>query len=369
MNAMNHVMGNQSANDRNSSSTVRHPASDQLLSVQEISGTSVSKNFAIESNGFAGQPWLVEERDACGVGFIADQQGRSTHDLVQKTLMALGCMEHRGGCSADQDSGDGAGVMLGLPWDLLNQWAVSEGKLSNGKSSLTATHTGVAMIFLPQDEFIASAAKKTVEEIFVQNGLTWLGWRNVPINSQVLGRQALENLPGIIQAIVTSEKSGDEFEQQLYIARKKVEKAIGSREFYFCSCSSRTIVYKGMVRSEVLGAFYSDLQNIEYTSSFSVYHRRFSTNTLPKWPLAQPMRLLGHNGEINTLLGNINWTMAKESSLSHPNFGDQIEELKPIVNAANSDSATLDNVCEVMVRAGRSPMESLMIMVDRKSVV
>ena len=244
MNAMNHVMGNQSVNDRNSSSTVHHPASDQLLSVAKVSGPSVSKNFATESNGFAGQPWLVEERDACGVGFIADQQGRSTHDLVQKTLMALGCMEHRGGCSADQDSGDGAGVMLGLPWDLLNQWAVLEGKLS-----LNDANTGVAMVFLPQDESIASAAKKTVEEVFIQEGLIWLGWRNVPTNSKVLGRQALENLPGIIQAIVTSEKSGDDLEQQLYIARKKVEKAIESREFYFCSCSSRTIVYKGMVRS------------------------------------------------------------------------------------------------------------------------
>ena len=362
MNAMNHVMGNQSGNDRNSSSILRHLALDPLLSVAQVSGTSVSKNFAVESNGFAGQPWLVEERDACGVGFIADQQGRSTHDLVEKTLIALGCMEHRGGCSADQDSGDGAGVMLGLPWDLLNQWATSLGS-SSGKSSLTAANTGVAMIFLPPDEAIAGTAKKTVEEIFVQEGFTWIGWRSVPTNPQVLGRQALENLPGIVQAIVTSSKSGDELEQQLYIARKKVEKAIESPEFYFCSCSSRTIVYKGMVRSEILGAFYLDLQNADYISSFSVYHRRFSTNTLPKWPLAQPMRLLGHNGEINTLLGNINWTMAKESSLAHPNFGDQIEALKPIVDPTNSDSATLDNVCEVMVRAGRSPMESLMIMV------
>ena len=130
MNAMNHVMGNQSSHDHNSSSTLRHPASAQSLSVHSVSGTSVSKNFALESNGFAGQPWLVEERDACGVGFIADQQGLSTHDLVEKTLIALGCMEHRGGCSADQDSGDGAGVMLGLPWDLLNQWVTKTARSS-----------------------------------------------------------------------------------------------------------------------------------------------------------------------------------------------------------------------------------------------
>jgi glutamate synthase (ferredoxin) len=347
---MNHVMGNQSVN------------MPQVLSeaqgLESAASKQIATGFAAQSNGFLGQPWLVEERDACGVGFIADQQGRSSHDLVEKTLVALGCMEHRGGCSADRDSGDGAGVMLGLPWDLLNQWATG-----SGFSALDASRTGVAMIFLPQAETIALAAKQQVEEIFISEGLTWLGWRTVPSNPDVLGTQAKDNLPGIVQAIVSSSESGDALEQKLYIVRKKIEKAIESPEFYICSCSSRTIVYKGMVRSAILGEFYLDLKNEAYTSSFSVYHRRFSTNTLPKWPLAQPMRLLGHNGEINTLLGNLNWVMAKQSSFAHPVFGSEIEALKPIVNPDKSDSANLDNIFELLVRAGRSPMESLMILV------
>ena len=346
MNAMNHVMGNSSANRQTSS----------LKSVAE--SPQRPKQFAADSNGYLGQPWLVEERDACGVGFIADQQGRSSHDLVQKTLLALGCMEHRGGCSADRDSGDGAGIMTAVPWNVLNSWATSV-----GQPQLDPATTGVAMVFVPQDAAIALAARTAANAQFVEAGLTLVGWRVLPTKPDVLGVQARTNLPGIEQAIVTSTQSGDDLERQLYVARKKIEAAVESRDFYICSFSSRTIVYKGMVRSSVLGEFYDDLSDPSYVSNFSVYHRRFSTNTMPKWPLAQPMRLLGHNGEINTLLGNINWAMAKQSSLAHENFGDTIESLKPIVKASNSDSATLDNVFELMVRSGKSPMESLMIMV------
>ena len=346
MNAMNHVMGNRYANRQTSS----------LKSAAEP--PQGPKPFASDSNGYSGQPWLVEERDACGVGFIADQQGRSSHDLVQKTLLALGCMEHRGGCSADRDSGDGAGIMTAVPWAVLNSWATSV-----GKPELDPATTGVAMVFFPQDAAIADAARAVVNATLIEEGLTLVGWRVLPTKSAVLGAQARANVPGIEQAIVTSAQSGDALERQLYVTRKKIETAVESRDFYICSFSSRTIVYKGMVRSSVLGEFYDDLSDPTYVSNFSVYHRRFSTNTMPKWPLAQPMRLLGHNGEINTLLGNINWAMAKQSSLAHENFGDPIEALKPIVKASNSDSATLDNVFELMVRSGRSPMESLMIMV------
>ena len=346
MNAMNHVMGNRYANRQTSS----------LKSAAEP--PQGPKPFASDSNGYSGQPWLVEERDACGVGFIADQQGRSSHDLVQKTLLALGCMEHRGGCSADRDSGDGAGIMTAVPWAVLNSWATSV-----GKPELDPATTGVAMVFFPQDAAIADAARAVVNATLIEEGLTLVGWRVLPTKSAVLGAQARANVPGIEQAIVTSAQSGDALERQLYVTRKKIETAVESRDFYICSFSSRTIVYKGMVRSSVLGEFYDDLSDPTYVSNFSVYHRRFSTNTMPKWPLAQPMRLLGHNGEINTLLGNINWAMAKQSSLAHENFDDTIEALKPIVKASNSDSATLDNVFELMVRSGRSPMESLMIMV------
>jgi glutamate synthase (ferredoxin) len=345
MNAMNHVMGNSHVNRQNSAPP-------------EARQSKAPERFAQVSNGYAGQPWLVEERDACGVGFIADQQGRASHDLVTKTLVALGCMEHRGGCSADRDSGDGAGIMTAIPWAVLDQWATSA-----GLATLTPATTGVAMVFFPQDGATRNSAKRSIDAVFASEGLTLVGWRVLPTNPDVLGIQARENLPVMEQAIVTSGLSGDELERQLYVARKKMESAIESPEFYVCSFSSRTIVYKGMVRSEVLGQFYCDLTNPEYVSNFSVYHRRFSTNTMPKWKLAQPMRLLGHNGEINTLLGNLNWTMAKQSSFAHENFGEQIEAIKPVVNATNSDSSNLDNVVELMVHSGHSPMESLMIMV------
>jgi glutamate synthase (ferredoxin) len=315
--------------------------------------------------GYGGQPWLVEERDACGVGFIADQQGRSSHDLVAKTLAALGCMEHRGGCSADRDSGDGAGILTAIPWGLFK----AEGR------PLTQARTGLGMVFLPQNETAAKVAKDLVNAKVAAIGLTVLGWRSVPVKPETLGVQARANQPAIEQLLVESASlTGDDLERVLYQLRKQIEQAIPAafaaagladlaNDFYICSLSGRTVVYKGMVRSDVLGAFYGDLTNPAYDSAFAVYHRRFSTNTMPKWPLAQPMRLLGHNGEINTVLGNINWTLARQSDLASPVWGEAIEDLKPIVNMDNSDSATLDNVADLLVRSGRSIPEALMILV------
>ncbi|XHX77597.1 MAG: hypothetical protein RBJ76_24690 [Stenomitos frigidus ULC029] len=318
---------------------------------------------------YAGQPWLVEERDACGVGFIADQQGRVSHALIEKALTALTCLEHRGGCSADQDSGDGAGLMTALPWDLLQQWLAAE-----GIQVATSAQMGVGMVFLPATVEAAAIARQVMERIAVEEGLTVLGWRVVPTLPELLGKQARENLPQIEQVLVQSEQQGDALERQLYLTRRRVHNAIRAEvtvsalqtrfdDFYFCSFSSRTIVYKGMVRSAVLGDFYTDLKNPAYKSTFAVYHRRFSTNTLPRWPLAQPMRLLGHNGEINTLLGNVNWMVARDADLAHACWGDRIADLKPTVNLDNSDSANLDNVFELLVWSGRSPQEALMIMV------
>jgi glutamate synthase (ferredoxin) len=315
-----------------------------------------------------GPRWLVEERDACGVGFIANPQGTPEHALVEKALSALTCLEHRGGCSADQDSGDGAGLMTAIPWELLGEWLATQ-----GIEMPPAQQTGVAMVFLPQETEATSRAKDIVQKTLEQEELTVLGWREVPVQPQVLGIQAKENQPRIEQLICTSTHlQGDELERKLYLARCRIGKALKansdldlewSEDFYVCSFSSRTIVYKGMVRSAVLGEFYTDLKNPVYKSAFAVYHRRFSTNTLPKWPLAQPMRLLGHNGEINTLLGNINWMMAREAELKHPLWGERINDLKPLVHLDNSDSATLDNVLELLVRTGRSPLEALTIMV------
>ena len=318
---------------------------------------------------------IVEERDACGVGFLADQQNRASHDLVSRALAALDCMEHRGGCCADQDSGDGAGVMTAIPWAILQTWA-SE----SGKSSLTPSQTGVGMIFLPQHEAAAALVRDTFERVVQAEGMTLTGWRGVPVNPDVLGALAKQFQPRIEQLVVVSQGlTGEDLERQLYLVRRQVLKAIADlvaqpgnvpadqiaalSDFYVCSFSCRTIVYKGMVRSSVLASFYNDLTNPAYVSAFAVYHRRFSTNTMPKWPLAHPMRLLGHNGEINTLVGNVNWMMARQADLSHEIWGDRVEMLKPIVNLDNSDSANLDNVMEMLVRSGRTPQEALMIMV------
>jgi glutamate synthase (ferredoxin) len=217
---------------------------------------------------------------------------------------------------------------------------------------------------LPQEEAAAAEGRVYIEGIVKEAGLSVLGWRSVPVRPDVLGVQAKENQPRIEQIMVTSaDLAGAALDRVLYIARSRVGKKL-SDNFYICSFSCRTIVYKGMVRAAVLGEFYADLKNPDYQSVFAVYHRRFSTNTMPKWPLAQPMRLLGHNGEINTLLGNINWMMARETNLSAPGWtAAELEGLKPIVNIDNSDSANLDSVMEMVVRTGHSPLEAAMMLV------
>ncbi|HEY9760901.1 MAG TPA: glutamate synthase large subunit [Trichocoleus sp.] len=322
-----------------------------------------------------GPKWLVEERDACGVGFLASREGQPSQELVAKALKALDCMEHRGGCCADQDSGDGAGIMTAIPWNLLNQWVASQ-----QQSPLEPEKTGVGMIFLPQQEAAAERIRQEFGRVVAAEGLATVGWRKVPVKPEVLGQLARQNQPLIEQLVVRStEMSGDELERKLYLVRRQIIHSIaailanepdldsdfcrGLQDFYVCSFSCRTIVYKGMVRSEILGAFYEDLRHPDYVSPFAVYHRRFSTNTMPKWPLAHPMRLIGHNGEINTLVGNINWMVARQPELSHDVWGDRTDLLNPIVNADNSDSANLDNVMELLVRSGRTPQEALMIMV------
>jgi glutamate synthase (ferredoxin) len=310
---------------------------------------------------FPGQPWLVEERDACGVGFIASPQ--PSHRVIRQALTGLTCLEHRGGCSADRDSGDGAGVLTAIPWTLFAQWWHSQ-----GKSLPSPEQVGVGMIFLPTAAEALSRCQERVEEVAIAANFQILGWRQVPVHPQVLGEQARANQPQIQQVFLISPSlRGDALERELYLVRKQIEKAvtamIGGQEFYICSLSHRTLVYKGMVRSEVLGAFYPDLQDPAYTSGFAIYHRRFSTNTLPKWPLAQPMRFLGHNGEINTLLGNVNWMVARQSTLSHPHWQDRFADLCPLVNPEASDSANLDYALELLVQSGRSPQEALMILV------
>jgi glutamate synthase (ferredoxin) len=326
---------------------------------------NIDRQQAPHLQTYPGQRWLVEERDACGVGFIASPAGTPTHKLIEQTLTALTCMEHRGGCSADRDSGDGAGVLTAIPWPLIQAWAAASNTPLPSDKTLA-----VGMIFLPQEATARAIAKQAVATEIAREQLQLLGWRPVPVRPEVLGAQARGNCPHIEQVVIAGELTGDEWERQLYLVRRKIVKALKDTtavqpgdNFYVCSLSGRTIVYKGMVRSAVLGEFYVDLQDEHFVSTFAVYHRRFSTNTMPKWPLAQPMRMLGHNGEINTLLGNINWMTARERDLDHPVWHGRLQELQPILNLDNSDSGTLDNVLELMVQSGRSPIEGLMVMV------
>ena len=342
--------------------SVRLPG-DRAKTVCLAERGSVYGEWPTYEGGAVDNTQLLEEHDACGVGFIASLKGERTHKTLRDSLMAVGCMEHRGACSAYNDSGDGVGVMTNIPWKLLGKWADSQGIKGFAEGS-----SGVGMCMLPTDAAAAANAKKLLEESCVAEGLEVLGWRAVPVDSSVVGPLAKMTCPVHEQILVAGAGvTGEELERKLFIARKTCEKkaaAAGMEEsFYICTMGSRTIVYKGMLRSAVLGKYYKDLEDPDYETQFSIYHRRFSTNTTPKWPLSQPMRFLGHNGEINTLQGNLNWMASKEADMANPIWGGREPEFRPICSPAASDSANLDRVAELLVQTGREPTETMMLLV------
>ncbi|MCB4377321.1 MULTISPECIES: glutamate synthase large subunit [unclassified Synechococcus] len=301
---------------------------------------------------------VAGEKDACGVGFLAQLQGQASHWVLEQALRGLGCMEHRGGCGGDGDSGDGAGVLCQIPWTYLKAVWPEAGAAR-----------GLGMMFMPTDATRRAEVRGLCDDEAKALGLQPLGWRIVPVDSAVLGPLARATAPVIEQWVLNGDADDAGFDGQLLRLRRRigarVRAALGAevaQEVYVASLSSRTVVYKGMVRSEVLAQYYADLQDPRFAVSFAVYHRRFSTNTLPRWPLAQPMRLLGHNGEINTLLGNLNWAKASEASLENV-WGEAADDLIPVVNPAFSDSANLDATLELMVRSGRSITDSLITLV------
>ncbi len=294
---------------------------------------------------------LFQERDACGVGLIYRPQ--ASHEIVESALTALSCMEHRGACGADRDSGDGAGILTALPWQLLDACGYKRDEVG-----------AVGVVYMPRG--YEDDCRADTEKSFTEEGLKVLGWRVVPTKQEVLGPLALTTCPAIEQLIIGKPDNVDEaeFTRQLMVVRKKlintVRKKDGRDDFYLASLSSKTIVYKGMVRSSVLRDFYLDLQNPLFISNFAVFHRRFSTNTFPRWALAQPFRMLGHNGEINTLLGNRTWMRAREPVLEHPAYHGREHDLQPVISAGGSDSGNLDNALEMLVNAGHSPEAALM---------
>ena len=273
-------------------------------------------------------------------------------------------MEHRGGVGADGEASDGAGVLTAIPWRVLEPWLANQ-RIAEPRPFSTA----VGMVFLPREQGKRNLARELVAKALREEGLVVVGWRPVPLRPEALPPSVRERHPHVEQVVAQSPMlAGDELERALLLARRAVGKALIRQpiirrldDLYICSLSSRTIVYKGMVTSQVLPEFYPDLQDPAFVSPYAVLHRRFSTNTAPKWSLAQPMRLLAHNGEINTLLGNLAWMRAREPELAAPVWGARIAELLPAVHGDSSDSGALDKLVELLVRSGRSPLEALMM--------
>ncbi len=328
-------------------------------------GGEVSKLVPVEQNTEGG--WQVglyrrEEHDACGVGFVADLNAPASHRVVEQALECLGCLTHRGGVDADGASGDGAGIAVQLPSEFFAREAL---RLNSGFQPHWRMAVGV--FFFPRDGVTRARAMFIAEEAVRNRGLYVAGWRQVPVDPEALGPQARESQPAIWHLLVAQPADQErEFEQNLYLTRKEIERRLTEAKIVDCyipSFSSRNIVYKGLMAPSQLGAFYKDLSDPEFKTSAALYHQRYSTNTSPTWFLAQPFRLVAHNGEINTLLGNRNWMRAREAVLEHPVWGNESEWLKPVIQPGGSDSASFDNVLELLTRSGRAVHHALLMMI------
>ena len=305
------------------------------------------------------------EHDACGVGLIASTEGKKTRRVVEYGIQALKAVWHRGAIDADGKTGDGAGIHIEIPTSFFKE------KIENYGRQYDGGEICVGMIFLPRNDYNSQEKCKTlIETELLKNNYNIYRWRQVPINTSVLGPKAELTRPEIVQVIFKSnDKSlnSNFLERKLYETRRKIEKCVSSNQlngFYICSFSSKSIIYKGMFLAETLSDFYVDLQDERFISRYAIFHQRFSTNTAPSWDLAQPFRAIAHNGEINTLKGNINWMKIHEQEMFSPIFED-IENIKPVIPSGNSDSASLDNVFELLNISGKSaPLAKLMLIPD-----
>ena len=307
------------------------------------------------------------EHDACGTGFLAQISGDASHTLVQTALQALANLTHRGAQDADAETSDGAGLLTQIPKALLYEEQRAQ-EVSNPEN------LAVGMIFLPSQDRSPAAfvqSRQIIEQTLDELELTQppgLLWRNPPIDYTVLGTRARATAPSIAQILLTRPHHLDveQYERRLYHARRLIERRLEAEEIHDCyiaSLSCTTVVYKGLLAPNELARFYLDLADPRYSSAFAIFHQRYSTNTFPSWALAQPMRLLAHNGEINTLQGNRNWMKAREEALFAPLWGGELHDLLPIIQTGGSDSAELDNVLELLARSGRDLLHSMYMLV------
>ncbi len=315
------------------------------------------------------------EHDACGVGFVVDLKGRKSSDIVQKGIQVLLNLKHRGACGCETNTGDGAGILIQTP----HEFFVEEADKLKIKLPAPGRYA-VGAVFLPADRASREACERLFEQAVREEGQELLGWRTVPTDNRSLGPTARASQPIIRQIIIGQRGSGLDaadqmpalddlnFDRKLYVIRRKVRHAarkagIPSAHFYIPSLSSRTIVYKGMLNPEQLREFYPDLQSERVVSALAMVHSRFSTNTFPNWSRAHPYRLIAHNGEINTLRGNVNWMHARESMFASKLFGDDLKKLIPVIDTDGSDSGQFDNVLELLMLAGRSLPHAIMMMI------
>ena len=307
------------------------------------------------------------EHDSCGVGFVVNMKGRKSHDIVRQALTVLVNLGHRGACGCEANTGDGAGILMQTPHEFLKKVCAKEKIALPGYGEY-----GVGMVYLPPDKSERYKCEKLFEEIVQNEGHRLLGWRTVPTSDASLGDTARASEPIVRQVFIARDpkiKDDMAFERKLYVVRKLAERGIryagikGGNRFYISSLSYKTVIYKGMLMPEQVDGFYPDLLDPAVESALALVHSRFSTNTFPSWDRAHPYRYVAHNGEINTLRGNINWMHARESLLKSDLFGDDIKKLLPIINEDGSDSAMFDNCLEFLVLSGRSLPHAMMMMI------
>lgn len=317
----------------------------------------------LESNGMYSSQF---EKDACGMGFVVNIKGKKSHDIIDDGLRILERLEHRGGAGADKDTGDGAGILVQIPHEFFKR----ECEVL-GINLPAAGEYGVGMVFAHKYESLRNEQKRIFEEVVREEGQIVLGWREVPVDGTKVGKEAAAIRPWMIQILIgkgPDVTNSEEFERKLYIIRKLAEKRIIplskelSSDFYIASLSSKTIVYKGMLTPGQLRDFYLDLSDLDFTSALAMVHSRFSTNTFPSWARAHPNRFLVHNGEINTIRGNVNWINAREGKAESPLFPD-IKKVFPVVDDSGSDSAMFDNTLEFLHMTGRSLPHAIMMMI------